>query len=457
LSIANTSDTVTVQDFFYQDNPANTWTPVQQIRFSDGGFWQLNDIVTLATSARQTGSTTANALTGIANSDALYGLDGSDTLTALAGNDFLFGGLGDDSLDGGADNDWLFGDAENDTLAGDMGNDTLYGGDGDDFLIGGAGSDSMVGGTGDDTYIVDATTDSVIEQAGDANGIDDQVRSSVTYSLNQTTTQGIEKLTLTGTANINATGNSANNFLQGNSANNVLDGGLAGTDTMVGGAGNDVYIVNSHDDVVYEFAGAANGTADEVRSNVSFSIDQQFTQGIENLTLTGTGNISGTGNASSNVLAGNGGANSLAGGGGNDTYRGGQGADTLTSFATTSNDTYLWGRGEGADTLADAGGMDQLSVLAGVTADQLWLRHVGNNLELSVIGTADKFTINNWYSAAANQVESVKLSDGKALMASKVENLVSAMAGFTPPAAGQTTLAANYQTSLNPVIAANWA
>ncbi|MBC7701375.1 calcium-binding protein, partial [Aquabacterium sp.] len=217
------------------------------------------------------------------------------------------------------------------------------------------------------------------------------------------------------------------------------------------------YIVNSIDDLVYEFAGAANGTADEVKSSVSYSVDQRFTQGVENLTLTGAGSINGTGNASSNVLTGNSGANTLAGGGGNDTYRGGLGADALVAASGTSNDTYIWGRGEGADTLSDAGGTDQLSVLVGVTADQLWLRHVGNNLELSVIGTTDKFTINNWYTAVANQVESVKLSDGKALIASKVENLVNAMAGFTPPAAGQTTLPANYQTSLNPVIAANWA
>jgi hypothetical protein len=33
---------------------------------------------------------------------------------------------------------------------------------------------------------------------------------------------------------------------------------------------------------------------------------------------------------------------------------------------------------------------------------------------------------------------------------------VSAMAAFSPPAAGQTTLPANYQTALAPVIAANW-
>jgi hypothetical protein len=38
-----------------------------------------------------------------------------------------------------------------------------------------------------------------------------------------------------------------------------------------------------------------------------------------------------------------------------------------------------------------------------------------------------------------------------------VRGLVDAMAAFTPPAAGQTTLPANYQTALNAVIASSWA
>ncbi|MBC7700832.1 calcium-binding protein, partial [Aquabacterium sp.] len=444
-----TADQLIVNDFF-----SMTSYSVEQFKFTDL-TWAQSDIVTLVTATAQTDTASLNILTGAASVDALYGLDGNDTITALAGNDFLFGGLGDDSLDGGADNDWLFGDAGDDNLIGGLGDDTLYGGDGSDFLGGGSGNDSMVGGTGDDTYTVDSAGDVIVELAGDANGLSDYVQSTISYSIDQSSTQGIEDLTLSGTAHINGTGNALNNYLVGNSGNNVLDG-LSGADRMFGNAGNDTYIVNSVDDVIYEFAGAANGTADEVKSSVSYSIAQQFTQGVENLTLTGAGNINGTGNAASNALTGNSGANALTGGGGNDTYRGGLGADVLTSASTTSNDTYIWGRGEGADTLTDAGGTDQLSVLAGITADQLWLRHVGNNLELSVIGTADKFTINNWYTAAANQVESVKLSDGKALMSSKVENLVNAMAGFTPPAAGQTTLPANYQTALNPVVAANW-
>ena len=88
--------------------------------------------------------------------------------------------------------------------------------------------------------------------------------------------------------------------------------------------------------------------------------------------------------------------------------------------------------------------------------DQLWFRHVGNNLEVSIIGTSDKATLTNWYLGSQYHVEQFKTSDGKTLLDSKINALVDAMAAFSPPAAGQTTLPTAYQTALNPVIAANW-
>jgi hypothetical protein len=55
-------------------------------------------------------------------------------------------------------------------------------------------------------------------------------------------------------------------------------------------------------------------------------------------------------------------------------------------------------------------------------------------------------------------VESIMAAgDAKTLSDTKVQGPVDAMAGFTPPAAGPTTLPANYQTALNAVIASSWA
>ena len=83
------------------------------------------------------------------------------------------------------------------------GNDTLDGGDGNDYLNGGAGDDTMSGGSGDDTYIVDSTSDSVTETISGVSGGTDKIYSSATFI----TPDNVENLNLTGSSNIDATGN----------------------------------------------------------------------------------------------------------------------------------------------------------------------------------------------------------------------------------------------------------
>ncbi|NQD95592.1 hypothetical protein HP532_23315, partial [Pseudomonas sp. CrR25] len=138
-------------------------------------------------------------------------------------------------------------------------------------------------------------------------------------------------------------------------------------------------------------------------------------------------------------------ANTITGGTGNDVITAGHGAET-----------YLFRRGDGQDVMTDFGGSDTLSLEGTITNDQLWFRQTGNSLEVSVIGTTDKVTINNWYSNTAYHVEQFKAADGKTLTDSQVQNLVDAMAAFAPPAPGQTSLPSDYRTALDGVIAANW-
>ncbi len=237
-----------------------------------------------------------------------------------------------------------------------------------------------------------------------------------------------------------ATGNALDNVLTGNSAINLL----------TGGAGNDTCVVTTGDTTTE----ALNAGADTVQSAVAWTLATN----VENLLLTGTSAVNGSGNTADNLLTGNSGANTLTGNAGNDTLDGKAGADVL--LGGTGNDTYWLGRGYGIDTLSDtdatAGNTDVAKFEAGVATNQLWFRQVANNLEVSIIGASDKFNISNWYSGAANHVEQFKTSDGKTLLDSQVQNLVSAVAAFAPPAAGQTTLPANYATTLAPVLAANW-
>jgi len=183
------------------------------------------------------------------------------------------------------------------------------------LLNGMAGADTMQGGAGNDTYVVDNVLDQVIELSA-SHGID-LVNASVSYTL----AAKLENLTLTGAGAINATGNAAANILTGNGAANILNG-AAGADTMSGGLGNDTYLVDNAGDQAIETS-AAGGT-DLVQSNVSLTLGAN----VENLTLTGTGAVNGTGNGLANILTGNGAANILNGGVGADVMQGGAGNDT---------------------------------------------------------------------------------------------------------------------------------
>src|SRR5207248_1850189 len=145
----------------------------------------------------------------------------------------------------------------------------------------------------------------------------DTVESGITWVLGA----NLENLTLTGVNVINGTGNTLVNRIVGNGAANRLDGS-SGADVLIGGAGNDVYVVDNAADTITELA---SGGTDTVESSLTWSLAS--TVDIENLTLTGSANNNGTGNALANVLRGTVGSNTLDGVGGNDTMIGGAGDD----------------------------------------------------------------------------------------------------------------------------------
>jgi alpha-tubulin suppressor-like RCC1 family protein len=229
-----------------------------------------------------TGSNGDDYLNGGVGNDVLIGGLGNDTLIGGGGDDIMTGGKGDDTyyvnsrydkvveiagegtdtvhtalnnyglannvenlvVDGkaavkvsgnGLDNTITANDAGNTILAG-AGNDVVYGGKGNDWIDGGTGADIMHGSAGDDTYIVDNKSDVVLGETADG-GID-QIWTSI--SLNLSDYANVENLRLSGTANIDATGNALANLITGNSGDNDIASGL-GNDRLYGKGGADIF------------------------------------------------------------------------------------------------------------------------------------------------------------------------------------------------------------------------
>jgi Ca2+-binding RTX toxin-like protein len=232
-----------------------------------------------------------DVIRGNAGNDLIYGGDGNDYLNGGADNDTLVGGAGADTMIGGKGDDVYFvdnksdkvteaagegtdtvhtslnnyglaanvenlvlegnadlkvvgndldntitgNDGDNFILAG-AGNDTLFAGKGDDWLDGGIGADTFHGSAGNDTYVVDNKGDTIVDEA--VNGGTDQIWSSIKLDLGKFA--NIENLRLSGTADIDATGNALDNLITGNAGDNDIAGGL-GNDRLAGKGGADVF------------------------------------------------------------------------------------------------------------------------------------------------------------------------------------------------------------------------
>ncbi len=381
-----------------------------RVRTTDRGGLSVDQLLTITVNDLPglviIGTPNNDNLTGGLGYDTLRGLGGNDTLSGLGGDDSLDGGTGNDLMTAGTGNDVYVVDSVQDRITelpnggidtvqasisytlgnnienleltgtaingtGNTLNNQLTGNAGNNILDGKAGNDTLIGGAENDIYILDAPGDVVTEKTNE--GID-TIRTSLSYNL----TDNFENLALLGSAPINGTGNSANNYLLGNSGNNRLEGltgndtlnGSGGDDTLVGGSGTDTYFVDGGDTLVEDEAG--------VIDNVSASSSYTLEANLENLFLTGTSNINGGGNSLNNNISGNSGNNLLTGSNGNDRLTGGAGNDTLEG--NSGNDNYTIDAGDTVNELANEG-VDTVNVsFTGYI--------LGDNLEnLTVTGT----------------------------------------------------------------------
>ncbi|MEL7275571.1 MAG: CARDB domain-containing protein [Pseudomonadota bacterium] len=220
-------------------------------------------------------------------------------------------------------------DASN-TAAGDK---ELEEGSPDPDMLDGTGEPHLLrGGRGDDTYIVDDLADTVEELA---DGGFDTVVSQRHFDMG-VEGENVERLELSGDAELNGYGNQLANVIMGNSARNLLSG-RQGDDEIFGGQGDDrltdAFGSNqlsggSGRDLLSVFEG----------SNTLFGGDDA------DLIVGGTGADDIDGGAGNDVLLGDlsdlvFGADRLAGGFGDDLLSGGLGADTFVFAPNAQSDT----------------------------------------------------------------------------------------------------------------------
>ncbi|MBC7906150.1 MAG: M10 family metallopeptidase C-terminal domain-containing protein [Rhodospirillaceae bacterium] len=327
---------------------------------------------------------------------------------------------------------------------GGSGNDTIIGNDAANVLVGGSGADRLTGGSGGDAFCYASTAqggDTITDFAtgtdhfefsarafGVTSGIlasGDFARLSTGYTganagnvhfvfdsagalwfdSNGATSGGMTKMaTLTAgsvaASDIHLVGDftaptttptPTTGEILGTSGNDLLSG-AGGDMTMKGGLGNDTYIVDSMGDKVVEYG---NQGVDTVQSAFGFILGAY----CENLILTGSTAVVGTGSSWHNQITGNDIGNVLSGLAGNDTMNGKGGNDVLVG-------------GSGQDVLTGGSGADQFRYVS--TSDGAW---IGSNVTKGTIkaDTITDFTMGTdklWFDDAVFKLAAGAAKDG---------------------------------------------
>ncbi|MDD5160522.1 MAG: calcium-binding protein [Sulfuricurvum sp.] len=277
----------------------------------------------------------------------------------------------------GSENNAIQGSEFSEVIESGAGNDTVMALGGNDYLTGGIGDDTLNGGAGNDTYVFSIGDGK--DTITDTSGLDTiKFGSGITRS------------------NIAIT-----------KVNNDLVMTLGANDQLTLKEWfNEATIDNRVEVMVLENEGEIS-IADFIITPTEGNDDLEYGDEKNRINALGGDDIIHIGGGN-DTLMGNGGNDRLYGEEGDDLIGGDQGSDVL--YGADGNDTYLFGRGDGNDTIIEddftnwgQSGNDTLKFKEGISADDLILVQSGDDLIVALkepgktfAELTDKITLKKW-------------------------------------------------------------
>jgi Ca2+-binding RTX toxin-like protein len=187
--------------------------------------------------------------------------------------------------------------------------------------------------------------------------------------------------------------------------------------------GDDVLIGTSVSDTLYAYGGN----------------DCVFGRGSDDVIDGGPGDDVVAGEAGNDTIICGDGADVASGGMGDDVIDPGAGRDIVFGgtdhdqygySGSNGNDVFKFGRGYEQDTVTDydatSGNLDTILLNDDVAPADVTIRRVDDNLVLSINGTDDTLTVNNWFADESGtwQVEQIRFADGTLWNALDIKQMV---------------------------------
>lgn len=362
--------------------------------------------------------------------DTIYAGSGNDYVKAEGGDDFVSGGSGNDFLIGDEGNDVLIGGEGDDHLEGREGDDRLYGNRGNDYLTGGSGNDLIIGGIGDDELSDHYGDDTYVYNLGDGHDKVTDIKGTDTLIFGSGIKPADVKL-----RRVESFYGDKNNGIRDYDL--VLYVGDSGSVTIKNYYGYQGWFWyeeragNKIEKVVFADGTVWNENDIRAMTHVSYGTD-----GKDTLTAFDDYGFTFYGLADADCLIGRDGDDKLYGGdgddtitasGGNNILSGGAGNDTFTSsgYKKVGNDTYLFDRGDGHDTIYEYSGFDKIqfgdTIKPNDVSMDLVVKNGDYNLVLSICGGKDSITIIDHFGESSSrgyertpgrEMEEISFADG---------------------------------------------